>query len=113
MDDLTNHETSGARVATLPPRGLFSVELGRRQAAREAFIRRADAWAVARAGGDRAAVVITHPVDEAVIIALGVPCDDCFGLVYAEGEDGHHVRFGMDAGRHWAALISARCGRRS
>lgn len=112
MDDLQNRETSAARVATLPSPDDFLAALTRRTQLHDGFMVRADAWATARAGGDPDAVVVEYPRDAAVVIALGVPCYDCFGLVYAEGQDGHHVRFGAEAGRHWAALISATCGGR-
>lgn len=108
MDD-RNSETWAARVATLPPPPL--AELARRITVREdqyaGFIRRADAWASSRPEPG----VVVYPRDAAVVAALGVPCDDCLTLVYAQGEDGHVIRYGVADGEHWAALISAHCGR--
>lgn len=100
-------------MATLPSPDDFLAGLTRRSALQHAFLIRADSWALARAGGDPAAVVIVYPQDTAVIAALGVPCLDCFGLVYRQDEGGHTIRFGLDpdGGRPWASLISASCGR--
>lgn len=111
MDDLKNRETSAARVVTLPSPADFLAGLARRSALQHAFLVRAESWALARAGGDESAVVIVYPQDTAVITALGVPCFDCFGLVYRQGEAGHTVRFGVDPenGRPWASLIWASC----
>lgn len=113
MDDLTPEPV--ARVATLPSPDEWLAGLTRRAALQHAFAVRADSWALARAGGDPAAVVITYPQDNAVIAALGVPCLDCFGVVYRQGEGGHTIRFGADftEGRPWASLISATCGERA
>jgi hypothetical protein len=115
MDDLMNGETMApgipGQLATLPPPDTTLAQLRRRETQLEGWLARADQWAVARAGGRRRDVVVEYPRDTAVVIALGVPCSDCFALVYAEGQDGHHVRFGAEAGRHWAALIRASCRR--
>jgi hypothetical protein len=115
MDDLTNGETSPgallARLATLPPPDELRAHLVRREQLRDDWVQRAHDWAVARAGGRSRDVEIVYPRDTEAVIALGVPCGDCFGLVYAEGQGGHHVRFGFEAGRHWAALVTASCKR--
>jgi hypothetical protein len=115
MDDLTNGETMPpgilGRLATLPAPDTTVAQLRRREEQLEGWLARADQWAVARAGGRRRDVVVEYPRDTVVVIALGVPCSDCFALVYVQGEGGHHVRFGAEAGRHWAALITASCRR--
>lgn len=96
-------------MATLPSPDDMLAQLRRREVLRDDFVQRAHDWAVERAGSAEA-VVVEHPRDEPAILALGVPCGDCLTLVYTT-EGGHHVRFGAEAGRHWAALITAHCRR--
>jgi hypothetical protein len=108
MDD-QNRETSAARVATLPSPDEWLAGLTRREAMLGAFVERAHAWALSRAGGDAASVEVVYPRDARVIAALGVPCLDCFGTVYCDGEGGHKIRYGIQFGADWAAAIWARC----
>lgn len=102
MDDLSNRETLTARVVTPFPPEVILGRIRRREAQNHAFVER-----VRARFGDGPVVVD----DQADVVALGVPCDDCLALVYVDGEDGHLVQFGSAGGQRWAALISARCGR--
>lgn len=108
MDDLPPERLRATTAAVTGATALLE-----RVAARERqhleFVARADAWARDRAGDEPVAVV--YPLDAAAIAALGVPCDDCLTLVHADGEREHRIRYGAANGLHWAALISAHCGR--
>lgn len=96
-------------TATLPPPEVMLERIATRERQHAGWLVRADAWANSRAAG--APVEVIYPRDAAAIAALGVPCDDCLTLVHRQGEDGHVIRYWAESGRHWAALISAHCGR--
>jgi hypothetical protein len=100
-------------TATLPAPGAQSRAEQRRQLQRAGWRERADAWATARAGSAGVPVAVVWPRDMAVVVALGVPCDDCRELVYEQGQSGHRVRVAVEDGRHWAELVTATCGRAS
>lgn len=73
------------------------------------FLARAAVW-----GAERGDPVLTWPRDQAAVLALGVPCDDCVTVVRElepVGGPRHVLRVTGYAGRHWAAGIVARCGR--
>ncbi len=112
MENRRNHETSAvATLLRVPSAAEIERRLQRRRLQHASFVQRLETWALERAGGDLGAVVVEHPRDDAVIIALGVPCEDCLTLVYSQGEDGHVVRFGALPGVSWSEFIVAQCGR--
>lgn len=108
MDDRVDDRSFAARVATLPSHEELMRRIALRKEQHLAFVVRADRWANTRTDAEPGVV---FPRDEAAVLALGVPCDDCLVLIYAQGQSGHVVRFEWWSGRHWAALISAQCGR--
>lgn len=93
----------------MPPPEVVLDRIAARERQHAEWLTRADSWARRRAGGGPVEVV--YPRDIEAILALGVPCRDCLGLIYVPGVGGHTIRFGAAAGEHWAALISASCGR--
>lgn len=84
--------------------------ISERELQRAAFLERCTAWAVGR--GD---LVLSWPADEAAVVALGVPCDDCVTVVEsleARGSRSRHVlQVTARMGEHWARGIVAKCGR--
>lgn len=96
------------RVATLPSPEDLLRRIAQRERQHREFVARAQRWEVSRAD---AAPGVVFPRDEVAVVALGVPCDDCLVLIYRQGSYGHRVRLGFASGLHWAALISAHCGR--
>lgn len=74
---------------------------------RDEWLAEAQSWLATRPGR-----VVTLPDDlPALLLARGVPCADCLAKVWRPGDAGHEVRFARSPGQHWAAGITAHCGR--
>ncbi|MEU7591278.1 hypothetical protein AB0A95_33900 [Micromonospora sp. NPDC049230] len=96
-----------ARVAALPAPEVFLDRIQRRERARAGFLDRVGRW-VAEQGG-----LMRLPADRAVVIAFGVPCENCDLVVTEDGQGGHRVEFGASAGELLGASIVTRCGPRA
>lgn len=92
-----------ARLATLPPAEVLLDRDRRRRATRADFVERLARWLDGRGGQLRL------PRDQAELIALGVPCEDCLELVTVEGAGGHLVDIRSAQGERLGASIAARC----
>lgn len=101
---------AAAAERPVPPGDQLERWISDRERQRAAFLERCTAWAARR--GD---LTLTWPADEAAILALGVPCDDCVTVVEsleARGSRSRHVlQVTGREGDHWAYGISAKCGR--
>jgi hypothetical protein len=77
--------------------------------ARRVFEARVARWLGERGGR------FTLPDDRAVLIALGVPCEDCLEVVTEDGADGHQVQVWRTDGpvEPSPVLLVARCGQTS
>lgn len=98
---------SGAVMTGLvPPAAQLERWLAERLAQRQEFLRRCIAWG---AVGTRMGALV-WPQDEAEILALGVPCDDCVTVVTTLVAHTLTVTMVGD-GLHWSDGIVARCGK--
>lgn len=99
-----------AHERPVPPVEQLERWLTDREVQRREFVARAHTWATGR--GD---LVLSWPDDQAAVLALGVPCDDCVTVVddLESGPDRarHELQVTGRDGEHWAHGIVARCGR--
>ena len=78
----------------------------RHQQARAQFHDRAAQWLRAQPGKQ-----MRMPEQLAAVVALGVPCPTCDELVRRDRQNGHQIEWNPTAPGHWAAGITAVCGR--
>lgn len=103
MDTQTEYPTSLPSVATL----MHWTSTRVRQ--RREFAERAEAGATVRGSS-----TLTWPDDQAWVLSLGVPCDDCLAVVTILPEGirrrRHWLAVIWSQGTHWAEGITAHCG---